>query len=179
MSLRHLLFIAILVITAVAGGFMLARHLRYQRFAPQLEVPTPGVVPIGEHRPDFALTDLAGTVVPLSRFDGRPILLNFWASWCPPCVKEMPVLDAFARAHPDWQVIGVAFEPGAAARDYLGESPVSYLILLGAYDGPDESLAFGNTRGVLPYTVLIGADGRIVKRHAGAFDRDALEEWVR
>ncbi|MBK7044683.1 MAG: hypothetical protein IPH50_14070 [Rhodanobacteraceae bacterium] len=70
------MFIAILVITAVAGGFMLARHLRYQRFAPQLEVPTPGVVPIGEHRPDFALPDLAGTVVPLSRFDGRPILLN-------------------------------------------------------------------------------------------------------
>lgn len=179
MSPRHVLFLLIAVMAAASGGFLLARHLRDARFAAEPAVSTPGVVQIGDRRPDLALPDLSGTVVPLSRFDGKPVLLNFWASWCPPCVEEMPVLDDFARAHPDWAVVGIAVEPAEAARDYLVEHPVSYTVLVGNADTPDESLQFGNTRGVLPYTVLIGADGRIVKRHAGAFDRSALEAWVR
>ena len=164
---------------AQIAGFLLARQLRTAVVVPDPEVPTAGVAAIGDRRPDLTLPDLSGAAVSLSRFDGKPVLLNFWASWCPPCVEEMPVLDAFARAHPDWQVVGIAVEPGDAARDYLAAHPVSYPVFIGSADGPDESLQFGNTRGVLPYTVLIGADGRIVKRHAGAFDRDALDAWVR
>lgn len=179
MSLRQMLFLALAVIAAASGGFLLARHLRDARFQAEPERPVPGVVAIGDRRPDLVLPDLAGTPVALSRFDGKPVLLNFWASWCPPCVEEMPVLDAFAQANPDWHVVGIAVEPAEAARDYLAEHPVSYPILVGQADAPDESLPFGNTRGVLPYTVLIGADGRIVKRHAGAFDRAELDAWVR
>jgi thiol-disulfide isomerase/thioredoxin len=178
MSMRSLLLLMIAVIAAASAGFLLARHLRDARFAAEPERPTPGVVAIGERRPELSLPDLTGQPVPLSRFNGQPLLLNFWASWCPPCVKEMPVLDEFARSHPDWAVVGIAVEPADAARDYLAEHPVSYPVLIGSDNSPDESRQFGNTRGVLPYTVLIGADGRIVKRHAGAFDRGALEAWV-
>ena len=87
--------------------------------------------------------------------------------------------DAFAKAHPELQVVGVAVEPAEAARDYLAAHPVAYPILIGSEGSPDESQLFGNGRGVLPFTVLIGADGRIRKRRAGAFDPDELEDWVR
>ncbi len=177
--MRQIFLLLFAVAAAGMVGFLLARQLREARYGDEPAAATPGVVAIGDPRPELTLPDLSGTRVSLSRFDGKPVLLNFWASWCPPCVEEMPVLDAFARAHPDWQVVGIAVEPGDAARDYLAAHPVSYPVFIGSADGPDESLQFGNTRGVLPYTVLIGADGRIVKRHAGAFDRDALDAWVR
>lgn len=179
MSTRQFLFVALAVIAAAILGFLFARQWRDARFADVPEVAVAGVAQIGDLRPELSLPDLAGAPVPMSRFDGKPVLLNFWASWCPPCIEEMPVLDAFARAHPDWHVVGVAVEPAEAARDYLAEHPVSYPILIGSDGSPDESLQFGNARGVLPYTVLIGADGRIVKRHAGAFDAEALDDWVR
>lgn len=179
MSIRQFILLLFVVVAAAMFGFLLARQLRETRYNAEPEQPVSGVMAIGDSRPDLRLPDLSGTTVSLSRFDGKPVLLNFWASWCPPCVEEMPVLDAFARAHADWHVVGVAMEPAEAARDYLAEHPVSYPVLIGSDDTPDESLQFGNTRGVLPYTVLIGADGRIVKRHAGAFDRDALDDWVR
>ena len=177
--MRQIFLLLFAVAAAGMVGFLLARQLREARYGDEPAAATPGVVAIGDPRPELTLPDLSGTRVSLSRFDGKPVLLNFWASWCPPCVEEMPVLDAFARAHPDWQVVGIAVEPGDAARDYLAAHPVSYPVFIGSADGPDESLQFGNTRGVLPYTVLIGADGRIVKRHAGAFDRAELDAWVR
>ena len=179
MSIRQVLLLIAAVVAAGVAGFLLARQLREAGRNAEPATPAPGVVAIGDRRPELSLPDLSGAAVPLSRFDGKPVLLNFWASWCPPCVEEMPVLDAFARENPDWHVIGIAVEPADAARDYLAEHPVAYPILIGSSDSPDESLRFGNTRGVLPYTVLIGADGRIVKRHAGAFDRAELDAWVR
>jgi thiol-disulfide isomerase/thioredoxin len=174
MRLRHVFALAFVLCAAAGAGFLLARALRST--PPAVAAP---MLEIGDLRPELELADLAGAKVALARYDGRPLLLNFWASWCPPCTAEMPMLDAFARAHPELQVVGVAVEPAQAARDYLAEHPVGYPILLGSADSPDESALFGNRRGVLPYTVLIGADGRIRKRRAGAFTEDELRDWIR
>ena len=175
MSIRQILTITVLIIAAATAGFLLARGLR-DGSVPRLATPAPG---IGDPAPALALADVNGAAVDWAQFAGKPLVLNFWASWCPPCVKEMPLLDEFARTHPDIQVLGVAVEPARAARDYLVEHPVAYRILLGSEFAPDESALLGNSRGVLPYTVLIGADGRIRKRRAGAFAHGELEDWVR
>lgn len=110
-----------------------------------------------------------GKTLALSQYKGKPILLNFWASWCPPCVKEMPDLDHF---HKDmkakgWQVIGLAVDGPTPVREFLTKVPVGFDIGLAGFGGTELSQALGNTAGGLPFTVIIGADGRIVHRKVG------------
>ncbi len=110
-----------------------------------------------------------GKTLALSQYKGKPILLNFWASWCPPCVKEMPDLDHF---HKDmkakgWQVIGLAVDGPTPVREFLAKVPVGFDIGLAGFGGTELSQALGNTAGGLPFTVVIGADGRIVHRKVG------------
>jgi len=112
---------------------------------------------------------------------GRWRLINFWASWCPPCVKEMPILDAYHRAQGDTgvQVIGIALEDAADARAFLDRVPVGFPIFAEPNSRSDSSVRLGNTRGVLPYTVLIDPQGRLVAQHLRPFpDVEALAEWV-
>lgn len=173
-SLLLALAALVLAATAALAGFLVARALR-----PAPDFREPELPAIGDLRPELRLPDLSGRVVDLDAYAGKPLLLNFWASWCPPCVKEMPVLDAFARSHPGIQVIGVAVEPAQAARDHLAAHPVSYPVLIGSDGSPDESQRFGNQRSVLPFTVLVDAEGRIRKRHSGGFDAASLEDFAR
>jgi thiol-disulfide isomerase/thioredoxin len=131
--------------------------------------------------PSLALPDLDGNVVDLgARFRGRPLLINAWASWCAPCVEEMPALDAFARAQGEGgvQVIGLALDTPQAVRAFLARVPVHYPIVHQPPASDDASVRLGNQQGVLPYSVIIGADGRILKRKLGPFRSGELEAWV-
>ena len=110
-----------------------------------------------------------GKTLTLSTYKGKPILLNFWASWCPPCVKEMPDLDHFHKDMKDkgWHVIGLAVDGPTPVREFLTKVPVGFDIGLAGFGGTELSQALGNTAGGLPFTVVISADGRIVHRKVG------------
>jgi hypothetical protein len=92
----------------------------------------------------------------------------------------MPLLDRVAGvwAEKGLQVVGVAIDDGDAVRQYLKNNPVRYPILVDSGDGADPSLLFGDTRGVLPYSVLIGRDGRLVDQRAGSFSQTSLSAWL-
>jgi thiol-disulfide isomerase/thioredoxin len=91
----------------------------------------------------------------------RTVVLNFWATWCPPCVDEMPELDRFAQGEPAVQLIGVAIDSPSNVREFLKRTPVSYPIALAGMEGSGMMRDLGNTAGGLPFTVIVDREGRI------------------
>lgn len=109
----------------------------------------------------------------------RPLVLNFWGSWCPPCVKEMPELDRFAREHPGWRVLGLAVDTPRAVREFLARSPVSYAIALAGFEGSELARKLGNSQAGLPFTVLFDRRGEVARHKAGETHFDELAAWAR
>lgn len=147
--------------------------------------PTPeGLVVAGrgDAIPTITLPDLDGTPRTLpADFGGRPLLVNLWASWCGPCIEEMPELDRYAAQQGDngVQVIGIALDDAAAVEAFLQRIPVRYPILVDAPGPRDAGVQLGNPRGVLPYTALVSADGRLLKQRIGPFVHGELDDWAR
>ena len=114
-------------------------------------------------------------------YAGRPVLINFWASWCGPCIREMPELQRFSSEQGlnGTQVVGVALDDAAAVRAFLQRTPVDYPILLDTPGPADAGVALGNPKGVLPYSVLVSADGRLLKQRIGPFAEGEVARWAR
>lgn len=135
----------------------------------------------GEAVPAIRLPALDGATVELpAAYAGRPVLVNLWASWCGPCIEEMPELDRFAAAQgPNGtQVVGIALDDAAAVEAFLKRIPVRYPILLDEAGPRDAGVQLGNPKGVLPYTALISADGRLIKQKIGPFQHGEIDNWV-
>jgi thiol-disulfide isomerase/thioredoxin len=128
----------------------------------------------------LALEQPQGGQLALSTLRGQPLLLNFWATWCPPCVREMPELDRFSRdfATRGGRVLGVAIDAAAPVRDFLQRQPVGYGVALGGLAGSELMRLLGNQAGVLPFTVLLDAQGRLRQRRPGATTHDELLRWA-
>ena len=136
----------------------------------------------GRRLPTFTLPGFDGRPVAVpDAWRGRPLLLNVWASWCGPCVTEMPELQRFAASQGEngVQVAGIALDDAVAVGAFLQRVPVSYRILLDAPGPADAGVRLGNPRGVLPYSVLVSADGILLKQRIGPFAPGELEDWAR
>lgn len=145
--------------------------------------PPPGVrvARRGERIAALALPNLDGTTVSLaSLHPGRPLLVNLWASWCGPCIAEMPELQRYARTQGSHgvQVVGIALDDADNVRDFLRKVPVSYPILLDVAGPADAGVRLGNPKGVLPYSILVSADGRLLKQRIGPFEHGEIESWA-
>lgn len=166
------LILGLAALAAVLGGYA----QRHQRPA---EPSSPSSL-LGQPLPPVVMPDLEGKPHRLAEYHGRRVLLNFWASWCAPCLQEMPAL-AEAQAKFGEQgaiVVGIAMDEPAHVRAFLAAHKVDYPILIGDPGPPSTSLKLGNTRQVLPYSVLIDADGRILATHAGPLPPAQLAQWL-
>ncbi|MGE8279396.1 MAG: TlpA disulfide reductase family protein [Stenotrophomonas sp.] len=138
-------------------------------------------VQVGELLPAFTLPDLDGMPVQFpDHFKGKPLLINVWASWCAPCIEEMPELARFAARHADDgpQVVGLALDTPDAVLDFLGNVPVYYPIVIETPGPNDASVKLGNSQGLLPYSVLVDAQGRVLKQKLGPFKAGEIDAWV-
>jgi thiol-disulfide isomerase/thioredoxin len=122
------------------------------------------------------MPDATGTLHPVGQWKGKTVLLNFWATWCAPCVEEMPELNALQAemAARNIQIIGIGIDSAANIAQFSSKYKISYPLYVAGMDGAGLSHEFGNTLGGLPFSVLIGPDGAVKKTYLGRLKPDQL-----
>ena len=130
--------------------------------------------------PGFSYPDLQGRQRHRDEFTGKVVVLNFWATWCPPCRKETPEFVALQEAYGDRvQFIGIAIDDEEPVRDFAASYGVNYPVLLGDVEAVALSRQLGNRYEGLPFTVVAKPGGAVVMRHSGGLERDQLEPLLR
>jgi thiol-disulfide isomerase/thioredoxin len=121
-----------------------------------------------------------GSPIKMQSFKGRPILVNFWATWCPPCVDELPLINAFYRQNVanGWQVLGLAVDKASAVQSFLKTTQLDFPIAMAGLPGTELSRSLGNLSGALPFSVAIGSDGLVRQRKMGRLTPEDLALWV-
>ena len=126
--------------------------------------------------PEFTLNDSFGEPRSISEWTDKPLLINFWATWCAPCRREMPLLQALHTSQDELQVLGIAIDRIPDVQTYLAESGISYPSLVGEEDAMAVSELFGIDSLGLPFTVLVSSKGNIVTVFIGEIELGELEE---
>jgi thiol-disulfide isomerase/thioredoxin len=191
-SLAGVLIAVCVLIASAAAGFLAHRLFNpaVNRLYPDVTrehplQPQPGGVDtaaggaarkIPDELPDIALPALDGTTRRLTQWKGKPLLINFWASWCEPCRREMPLLEALRRerAPAGLEIVGIAVDSDDAARKYAAAQGIDYPVLVGQQGGLEAVNAFGMDT-VLPFSVFVDATGRVLTLKVGELHRDEAD----
>lgn len=132
---------------------------------------------------DLQLTRPDGSSLALSSLQGKPLLVNFWATWCPPCVREMPLINQFAQsqaargAHAV-QVLGIAVDQAANVNRWIARQPLAFPVVLAGAGGVSMTRTLGNISGGLPFTILFDAQGQVQQRKIGELSEQDLAQWA-
>ena len=127
---------------------------------------------------EATLPDLEGRDISFRHYLGKPVVVNFWATWCAPCVEEMPELSAMAQAMPDIQFVGIGIDTADKMRQFISKIPVSYPLLVAGHAGIALLRELGNTTGGLPFTVMFDANGSMIDTILGQVQSEDLQERV-
>ena len=121
-----------------------------------------------------------GQVLKMQNLQGRPLVINFWATWCAPCVEEMPLLDIFFRQNVSkgWQMVGLAIDQPSRVRQYLSQNAISYPIGLAGMTGTELGRLLGNEVGGLPFTVVLDGKGSLIQRKLGKLSAQEIQAWA-
>lgn len=122
-----------------------------------------------------------GGRVAMEAFRGRPLLVNFWATWCAPCVEELPLINDFYRQNKanGWQVLALAVDRLASVQSFLRKMPLDFPVGMAGASGTELGRGLGNLAGGLPFSVVVSADGMVVQRKLGRLTPDDLAAWLR
>lgn len=164
------------LMSAVAGAAALGGvGLAWRTYAPQT---MPAAADSGLWQREFPGLD--GDVFSMASLRGKPVLLNFWATWCPPCVEELPLLSSFYQEYSakGWQMLGLAVDQLEPVKRFLVKSPVTFPVVLAGVPGVELSKSLGNLSGGLPFTVVLGSDGTVAHRKIGQVSPANLLAWA-
>ncbi len=176
---RNWVLVATIAAASVALGFYLGRVLEDRvRFEDNANAPVEVSVP--DRRPAFNLPDTAGQIRSVREWDGKVLVINFWATWCPPCREEIPEFVALQRKYAPrgLQFIGIAIDEPEAVLAFMKSVGVNYPVLLGQLTGTDLSRKYGNRWGALPFTAVIDREGQIVSVKGGSVTRREMEQKI-
>ncbi|HAT32558.1 MAG TPA: alkyl hydroperoxide reductase [Janthinobacterium sp.] len=169
-------FLACAAIALIFGAMGAYVGVGKNKAAPLTTTAAPGVTGPVQALYALSLPDTAGTAQALAQWKGKPLLVNFWAPWCGPCVEEMPELSSLQKelGSKKVQVIGIGIDSPTNIAQFATKFKIAYPVYVAGMSGTDLSRQFGNTAGGLPYTVLIGADGQVKKTYLGRLKFEQL-----
>ena len=172
MKPAYLGFLALALLAATSGYVVHQYTTRAQQaLADALAAPSAVApeAPVPSAVLDWSFADVDGQPQPLSRWAGRLVVLNFWATWCPPCLKEIPAfVELQQRLGPRGvQFVGIALDQVEAVKPFLIQHALNYPVLLGDQDVARFMTTLGNQIGALPYSVVVGRDGKVLTVHQG------------
>lgn len=138
---------------------------------------------LGQPAPDFVLPSLSGDFLSLDEWRGKVLVINFWASWCTPCRKEIPMFNRLQKDYQgDVQFVAIAIDHLEAVKEFMKKTPIEYPVVFGVRSTTQLVQAYGNSSGVLPYTVFVDRKGRIQTIAPGllkeAFTRRSIEKLL-
>jgi thiol-disulfide isomerase/thioredoxin len=121
-----------------------------------------------------------GSTLTMKSLAGRPLLLNFWATWCPPCVEELPLINDFYLNNKakGWQVLGLAVDKLQPVQAFLQKSPLGFPVGMAGLAGTELTRSMGNLAGALPFTVVLSSDGSMLHRKMGRVTPEELAVWA-
>ena len=179
------------LLTALLSGAAVVGYLSYRLFvAPAAREEPAATIRLGEdpaaesadersqlaeRLPEFSLETLAGTQQSIGSWPGKPLLINFWATWCGPCLREIPMLKELQTHRPDLQVVGIAVDRREPVVGFADKMQFNYPILIGESAGWEAAAAFGVNVYALPFTVFTAADGSVLGVHTGELHPEHLE----
>jgi len=175
-----------LIALALSGAALLG-YVSYRTLLPSAP-PVPAAVPAAapvqaapaQTLPDFSLSTLSGTQQSILDWPGKALIINFWATWCPPCLREIPLLKEFqaADAERSIQVVGIAVDRLEPVRAFAEKMDFNYPLLIGQADAMDAAGAFGVDFFALPFTVFTDTDGNVLGVHTGELHGGDLENFA-
>ncbi len=167
----------LIVVACLTAGLYFGRNLSLSIDDSGRLIPQPDLTNAATVLPDFVLSDLHGVPRPISDWSGQPILINFWATWCAPCRREMPLLQKLHEesGNDGLQVIGIAIDRAPDVSAFTMETGITYPILVGQEDAIEVTDGFGLDFLGLPFTVLVDQDGQILKIQLGELHADDLK----
>jgi len=172
-----MLIFGVALLALMAGALFYAARIPVQVEAPP--PPQPAKLEVTAH-PAFSLPDLEGTSRDFAEWDGKHRLLNFWATWCAPCRREIPLLKAFQDQHGDagFQVLGIAVDFPEQVTSYAEQAEFNYPILVGQQD----AMAVAESSGIefigMPFTMFVAADGEYIGAYIGELHQSHLDDIV-
>jgi thiol-disulfide isomerase/thioredoxin len=168
---------------AVAAGFLVYRYVVPQSAMGPIEArpaaaePAAAADTLPATLPDFTLGDLAGKPTSIRSWPGKSMIVNFWATWCAPCRREIPLLRELQQQHAaeGFQIVGVAVDIREDVVKYAQEIGIDYPVLIGEQDGLDAVNKFGQGSIGFPFTVFTDNQGRIVLFHLGEIRKEQAD----
>lgn len=158
--------LAVALVFGVAGVWLGARHF----------APVPAEASAVDAFYNRTLPDANGVPAAMSQWKGRPLVLNFWATWCAPCVEEMPELTALQKElqPKNIQILGIGIDNPANVSAFAAKYQIGYPLYVAGIDGSELSRRLGNQAGGLPFTVVVDASGKVIKTYLGRLKMDQL-----
>lgn len=179
--MKNIIQYALIILIAGGAGFGLQRYFQQEDYQLAPDIPESATQNIiGTMRPAFELTDTEGKLRNVDEWNGKVLLINFWATWCPPCKKEMPAFMELQEQYADkgFQVIGIALDDLESVSDFVDTLGVNYPALIAEYAGIELSTEYGNQLGALPFSVFVDRNGKIVKTKTGELSKQQTESII-